>query len=162
MTGPGRTRAAGCLAAAVAATALGLAGCASDGPRNSAGQVTESSPADAFSLRVGDCTGPLTTGTIEQVVLVPCAEPHSWEAFAATELTGDDFPGAGSVQDQAEEFCNARFKDFVGVSAGKSDYDLTVLQPTRQTWTSAGDRTVTCLAGKDGGDIEGSLKGAGK
>jgi len=133
-----------------------------DGPRNTAGEVTASAPADAFSLRVGDCTGRLTTGTIEQVVLVPCAEPHSWEVFGTTDLDGDKYPGAGAVQDEAEDFCNARFKAFVGLSVGKSDYDLTVLQPTRQTWTSAGDRAVTCLVGKDGGEIEGSLEDARK
>lgn len=142
------------------AIAVALAGCAAEGPRNSAGQVTASAPADSFSLQVGDCTGPLTTGTVEKVTLVPCGEPHSWEVFAATELDGEEFPGAGAVQDAAEEFCQDRFKTFVGVSVGKSDYDLTVLQPTRQTWNSADDRAVTCLAGKDGGTIEGSLKDA--
>lgn len=141
--------------------ALGLAGCATDGPDN-AGQVTASTRTDAFSIEVGDCTGPLTTGSIEQVVLVPCSEPHSWEAFSATELRGDEFPGAGAVQDESEKFCNAGFKEFVGTSVAKSDYDVTVLQPTRQTWTSAADRTVTCLVGKDGDEIVGSLAGAKK
>ena len=111
---------------------------------------------------MGDCTGPLTTGTVERVVLMPCAEPHSWEVFGTNELDGEKYPGVGAVQDEAEHFCNARFKAFVGVSVGKSDYDLTVLQPTRQTWTDAADRTVTCLVGKDGGDVEGTLKGAKK
>lgn len=155
----------GRIAAAAAAgmlAALALAGCATEGPRNSAGQVTSPAPADSFSLQVGDCTGSLTTGTVEKVPLVPCAEPHSWEVFATTDLDGDKFPGAGAVQDAAEAFCQDRFKTFIGRTVGKSDYDLTVLQPTRQTWDSAGDRAVTCLAGKDGGAIEGTLRNVGK
>lgn len=145
-------------AAVVAAAAiLGLTGCAEEGPRNPAGEVTASVPADAFSLQVGDCTGPLTTGTVERVTLIPCAQPHAWEVFAATELQGDSFPGAGKVQDQAEEFCNDQFKAFIGVSVSKSEYRLTVLQPTRQTWNDAGDRQVTCLAGDGDGKVEGSL-----
>lgn len=150
------------MTAAIVVATLALCGCATQGPRNSAGEVTAPAPADAFSLQVGDCTGPLTTGTVEQVKLMPCAEPHYWEVFGATELGGDEFPGAGKVQDLAEEFCNAGFKEFVGVSVGKSDYDLTVLQPTRQTWTSADDRAVTCLVGSGEGEIEGSLKGVKK
>ncbi len=144
------------------AVVVALSGCASQGPRDSAGQVTAPAPVDAFSLQVGDCTGPLTTGTVEKVPLLPCGQPHSWEVFAATELGGDDYPGAGAVEDEAEEFCQARFKKFVGVSVAKSDYDLNVLQPTKQTWNSAGDRAVTCLAGKEGGKIEGSLEGVKK
>ncbi|MCW5954553.1 MAG: septum formation family protein [Propionibacteriaceae bacterium] len=150
----------GCLSAAlVALGALGFAGCSAEGPRNSAGQVTASAPTDAFSLQVGDCTGPLTSGTVGEVTLVPCSQPHAWEVFAATELQGDDFPGAGKVQDLAEEFCNDQFKAFIGLSVSKSDYHLTVLQPTKQTWNDAGDRQVTCLAGDGEGKIEGSLRG---
>ncbi|MGC4153089.1 MAG: septum formation family protein [Propionicimonas sp.] len=147
-------------AALVALVALGLAGCSAEGPRNSAGQVTASAPTDAFSLQVGDCTGTLTSGTVGQVTLVPCAEPHAWEVFAATELQGEDFPGAGKVQDLAEEFCHDQFKAFVGLAVNKSKYHLTVLQPTKQTWNDAGDRQVTCLAGDGEGEVEGSLRNA--
>ena len=148
--------------AAAAALALGLAGCAAEEPRSPSGQVTTSVPTDAFSLQIGDCTGPLTSGTVGELTLIPCAEPHAWEAFAATDLQGDEFPGAGKVQDQSEEFCNDQFKAFIGVSVGKSKYHLTVLQPTKQTWNDAGDRQVTCLAGDGEGKIEGSLRNVAK
>ena len=160
--GAGMTWLGRCGASLLALAALGLAGCSTDGPRNSAGQVTASAPADAFSLQLGDCTGPLTSGTVGEVTLVPCAQPHAWEVFAATELQGDDFPGAGKVQDLAEEFCNDQFKTFIGLSVSKSDYHLTVLQPTKQTWNDAGDRQVTCLAGDGEGKVEGSLRNAEK
>ncbi len=144
----------------LALAALGLAGCSTGEPRNSAGQVTASAPVDAFSLQVGDCTGPLTSGTVGAVALLPCGQPHAWEVFAATELQGDDFPGAGKVQDLAEEFCNDQFNAFIGRSVSKSEYHLTVLQPTKQTWNDAGDRQVTCLAGDGEGKVEGSLRNA--
>lgn len=157
----GRRQAVGWATGLVAVTAL-LAGCAAGGPRNSAGQVTAPAPADSFSLQVGDCTGPLTTGTVEKLTLVPCGQPHDWEVFAVTDLDGDEYPGAGAVQDEAEEYCQDSFKRFIGVSVGKSEYDLNVLQPTRQTWNQAEDRAVTCLAGKDGGEIAGTLRDAGR
>lgn len=144
----------------VAVAALGFAGCAENPSRDPGGQVTSSVPADAFSLQLGDCTGPLTTGTVGEVVLVPCAQPHAWEVFAATELPGDEFPGAGMVQDLADEFCNDQFKTFVGLPVSKSKYHLTMLQPTKQTWNDGADRQVTCLAGDGEGKIEGSLRNA--
>lgn len=151
------------LALAVVVFATAGAGCATPaGPRNPSGEVTATAGVDVFSLQVGDCTGPVTTGTANQLTLIPCEQPHSWEVFAATELEGEEFPGAGEVQDLAEEFCNAEFKAFIGLSVGKSSYNATILQPTKQTWNSAGDRTVTCLVGRDDGEIEGSLKDAEK
>lgn len=148
--------------ALIALAALGFAGCAADEPRDPGGQVTASVPSDAFSLQVGDCTGALTSGTVGEVTLIPCNQPHAWEVFAATELEGDDYPGSGKVQDQAEAFCNDQFKAFVGVAVNKSAYHLTVLQPTKQTWNDAGDRQVTCLAGDGEGKVEGSLRGTEK
>ena len=146
--------------AVLIAALLGLTGCA--GEPSTSPQEPASGPIDAFSLRIGDCTGPLTSGTVDELTLIPCAQPHAWEVFAATDLTGEDFPGAGKVQDQSEAFCNDQFKAFVGLSVGKSTYHLTILQPTKQTWTNAGDRQVTCLAGDPDGKIEGTLAGANK
>jgi hypothetical protein len=147
-------------AALIAALAFGLAGCA--GEPSPSPDTPSSGRTDAFSLKIGDCTGPLTSGTVDELTLIPCAEPHAWEAFAATDLQGEDFPGAGKVQDQSEEFCNDQFKAFVGLSVSKSEYHLTVLQPTKQTWNDAGDRQVTCLAGDGEGKVEGSLAGSNK
>lgn len=157
---PGAVGAALLAGAATLGLVLGLAGCAEAGPRDPSGQVTSSTPADAFSLQVGDCTGSVTSGTVGAVTLIPCAQPHAWEVFAVTELPGEEFPGAGKVQDLAEEFCNHQFKAFIGLSVGKSKHHLTVLQPTKQTWNDAGDRQVTCLAGDSDNPIEGSLAGA--
>lgn len=148
-------------AVAVAATLL-AAGCSSDAPRNSAGVVTASADSDAFALKVGDCTGALGTGSIDQIPLVPCTEPHDYEAYASMRLTQNSFPGADQVTEQADAFCAKEFKNFVGVDNEESKYGFSSLSPTKESWVSAGDREVLCLAGKDSGKITGSLQGVKK
>lgn len=152
----------GRLLATLVALALLGAGCTTAGPRNSAGQVTRSAAADAFAVRVGDCTGPLSNGSVETLSLVPCDQAHAWEAYARTELTGSEYPGAGAIQDQGDEFCSAEFRRFVGVPSNRSTYRTMYLQPTRQTWEKAVDREIVCLVGLSSGGIKGSLRGVKK
>ena len=155
--GPAR---AGAVAAGVAASVL-LAGCAS-GVRGSAGGVTAPTTTDSFSVQVGDCLGKLPTESTTQLRLLPCAEEHYWEAFATATLTGEDFPGNATVRDQAGQACDAAFEGFVGVPARKSKLNLTMLTPTSETWTQAGDRAVVCLVGSPSGGVTGTLKDAGR
>lgn len=143
------------------AAAVLLAGCTSGG-RDGAGQVTAPATTDSFSVRVGDCTGALPSDTTAKLNLLPCSAEHHWEAFASAKLTGDDFPGAAAVRSQAEEACDAAFEGFVGVTAKKSKLDLTMLTPTKETWTQAGDREVVCLVGSPSGGLTGSLRGAAR
>jgi hypothetical protein len=146
----------GCLAAALA-----LTGC-TGAVRDDAGQVTASASVDAFSIKVGDCTGDLAEDEVSAAVLVPCGEPHYWEAYFSSRLSGDDYPGVTQVTESAEAACSDAFTAFVGVSTEKSDYTYTYFYPTEQTWTSTGDREVLCLAGLDDGGITGTLKDAKK
>ncbi|MBK9695950.1 MAG: septum formation family protein [Propionibacteriaceae bacterium] len=149
-------------AAAALAVSLLAAGCSTDAPRNSAGQVTASADSDAFALKVGDCTGALGTGSIDEIPLVPCGEPHDYEAYASMQISGDTFPGTNQVQDQADTYCATEFTKFVGIDFKESKYSITNLMPTKESWSVAGDREVLCLAGKDSGKITGSLQGAKK
>ena len=139
-----------------------VAGCSTDAPRDSAGVVTAAATSDAFSVKVGDCIGKVEGETADSLPLVPCAEKHNWEAFAASELAGTDFPGNTGVQSLAEEACRVAFVDFVGIEAGDSKYELQFLTPTKESWNEAGDREVVCLVGNSGGGITGSLKGVKK
>jgi hypothetical protein len=93
---------------------------------------------------------------------VPCGDPHYWEAFASSQLSGDDYPGVTQVTETADKSCSDAFKAFVGVSTDKSDYTYTYFYPTEQTWTSAGDREVLCFVGLEDGGVTGSLKGVKK
>ncbi len=155
--GPARARVA---AAGVAASVL-LTGCAS-GIRSSAGEVTAPATTDSFSVRVGDCLGKLPTESTTELQLLPCDQEHYWEAFATATLTGEDFPGNASVRAQAGQECTDAFASFVGVAAKKSKLSLTILAPTSETWTQAGDRAVTCLVGNPSGGVTGTLKDAAR
>ena len=145
---------------AVLAT-IALAGCVG-GVRDSAGQVTAPSTTDTFSVRVGDCLDKLPTESTDELALLPCGEPHYWEAFSSTALPDGDYPGNSALRDQTEKACSAAFTGFVGVPDRKSKLDLTMLTPTRETWTQAGDREVVCLVGSSTGGITGTLKGAAR
>lgn len=146
----------GCLAAVVA-----LSGCTS-AVRDDAGQVTASASVDPFSIKVGDCTEDLAENEVSAAMLVPCGEPHYWEAYASSQLGGDEYPGVTQVTESADKACTDAFKTFVGVTTEKSDYTYTYFYPTEQTWTSTGDREVLCFVGLEDGGITGTLKDAKK
>jgi hypothetical protein len=143
------------------ALALLLAGCAGT-PRDSAGQVTAPATTDTFSVRVGDCLDRLPSESTDALALLPCGQPHFWEAFASTALTGTDYPGPSAVRGQAEEACDAAFAGFVGVPKKKSKLGITMLTPTKETWTQAADRQVICLVGSPNGNITGTVKGSAR
>mgnify|MGYP001764704712 CR=1 FL=1 len=151
---------------AVVALAAGLAaglfaGCTADGPRNSAGQVTAPAAVDSYSIVVGDCVAKLETDSTRLLQLLPCTAEHQWEAFHAGTLEGEDFPGAGGVQSQAEALCTEAVEPFLGLSAKKSKYELRFLTPSKESWAQS-DRAVVCLIGAPSGGITGTLKGAAK
>lgn len=149
------------LAAAAASGSLLLAGCVSGAPRNTSGQVTATASVDPFQITVGDCTGPMKEGDVSSLQVVPCEDSHHYEAFASTELEGTEFPGDNDVRKQADKFCAAQFKTFVGLSPKDSRYAVFFLYPVEDSW-KLGDREVLCLAGADKGGIKGSLKGVKK
>lgn len=130
-------------------------------PRNDAGQVTAPATTDAFQVKVGDCTGDLQSGTVSDVGLIPCDQPHYYEAFASMQMTDTTFPGDTAVGDQADKFCDDSFTTWMGVPRQKSEYGFFSLTPTASTW-AANDREILCLAGSDEGGIKGSLKGSKK
>lgn len=145
---------------ALAGTLL-VAGCSGAVPRNSAGQVTAPASINAFQVTVGDCTGPMKEGDVESLQVVPCDQKHNFEAYAVTNLTGTAFPGVAEVAKQADKFCTAEFRSFVGVATKDSTYDMFYLHPIEKSWAT-GDREVLCLAGATKGGVTGSLKGVAK
>jgi hypothetical protein len=147
----------GCLAVA----ALAVAGC-SGSVRDGTGQVTASASVDAFSIKVGDCTGDLGQSQVSAAVLLPCGQAHYWEAYASSRIAGDTYPGVTQVTETADKACSDSFKAFVGVSSDKSDYTYTYFYPTEQTWTTADDREVLCFVGLEDGGVTGTLKGVKK
>ncbi len=142
--------------------ALALTGCTvGSTPRNTAGQVTAQASVDAFQVKVGDCTGSLKEGDVSDLQVIPCADAHFYEAFGSTQLTEGSYPGESEVTKEANKFCTAEFKTFIGLATKDSGYDMFFLYPVEKSWAT-GDREVLCLVGSDKGKITGSLKGIEK
>jgi hypothetical protein len=139
-----------------------LAGCSTDAPRDSAGQVTAAATTDAFSIKVGDCVGKLDGDSAQELPLTPCDQAHFWEAYASSKLDGADFPGTSQINDLSDKACGSAFTGFVGIAVDDSKYEVTYLSPTKESWTQAQDREVVCLVGSSSGNITGSLKGKAK
>lgn len=146
------------------AVLLGLmvSGCAANGPRNTSGQVTASATTDAYSIRVGDCIGALPSESTERLTLIPCNQEHHWEAFATSNLTGTNYPGATAIAEQARRECGRVAKGFLGSSVERTKFEVTSLTPTKASWEQAQDREVMCLVGSSERTITGTLAGAGK
>lgn len=146
---------------AVVAAAVLLTGCAQP-VRDPSGRLTAPTMADAYAIKAGDCVGELGAGSVTKIQLLPCDQQHYWEAFLLTDLDGTDYPGDAVLAKQSEQLCTQGFADFVGIELKKSKYGFTYLSPTEQTWKSAKDRALVCLAGLPNGGVTGSLRGIGK
>ncbi len=146
----------------VIAAVMLVAGCSVTPSRDPSGQVTAAASADPYAVSVGDCTGPLGTGTVSNLTLVPCDQAHYWEAYDQTTLTDQTYPGASAVTTKANSFCSDSFRSWAGISTERTKYAMTYFYPTQETWTQAGDRQVVCFAGSDSGGITGTLKGVKK
>lgn len=114
-------------------------------------------------IGVGQCTnlefGDETT-EVNEIVTLDCAEEQKWEAFAETTVEGEEYPGMDAVTAQSEEFCLGEFETFIGASCDDSDFEMTFLHPTQESFDQ-GDSTISCLVGMDAGGLTGSLEGAG-
>lgn len=132
------------------------------------GEITESSDADVFSLKVGDCFNQETseetseeTTEVSSVPTVPCAEPHDNEAYAASDMPDGDFPGDQAVSDAADTFCYDEFEKFVGMNYDESELDLRSLFPTDVSWAE-GDQEILCFVFSPDGPVTGTLAGAAR
>ncbi|MFJ4209092.1 septum formation family protein [Paenarthrobacter sp. NPDC089675] len=153
-------------AAVLGAASFALAGCSlissGDAKRDESGRPTETSVADAFQVKVGDCMAEPSGNEIRDVSIIPCEQSHDLEAYAAKKLVADSYPGQSEVESQSEEYCATEFATFVGVDYNESTLELTYLYPTSQTWKQ-NDREIVCLiGGASGAATKGSLKGSAK
>jgi hypothetical protein len=143
-------RAAG--AAIVVLTTAVLAGCGLP-------TVVPEGEQDAFTLAIGDCINSSGAGEVETVPVVDCDEPHDQEIFAATNLTGDVFPGDAVVSDELDAFCMGDvFTDFIGLPYADSIYYTSGFHPTAASWEN-GDRELLCTVGNENAQTTGTLAG---
>ncbi|MGK3947442.1 septum formation family protein [Microbacterium sp. K2] len=167
-----RTRRALALAGSAVALSVALTGCsalngilgggAGDADRDEeTGQVTESANIDIFALKVGDCMMEAPSGLLEDIDVVPCAEPHDQEVFH--EITMDDGDFSEEAIDAASQECiGDAYASFVGVAYETSTLEVYPITPTQQTWDELNDRVVQCVISDPAGQIEGSLEGAAR
>ena len=153
-------------AAVFAGIAL-LSGCsqlpAPDAKRNESGAIEKEARADAYSIKVGDCLNDPGEGEINNVSVVPCAQPHELEVFHEFLLAGENYPAtAEAMEESVLSTCDPVFKSFIGRSYDDSDLDYTTIEPTEESWKD-GDRMVHCLVGNaDFSKESGSLKGSNR
>ena len=109
----------------------------------------------------GQCTGPQNVPALE-VQIINCSLAHSYEVFAAKKVDGKTAPTKTELDKLFASVCQAGFKDFVGIDAGKSKYEVTYFLAASDVWTKVADHRIVCSAGSPGGGIKGSLAGAKK
>ena len=119
---------------------------------------------NVFSLSVGDCfNGEVFTfeySEFEDVDVVSCGEPHTYEVYSEFELTGSSWPGQSTVIDQGDKGCWTRFASFVGIEYEYSEWYYSVLFPTQDSWNKVDDREVTCVLGTEYDELTtGSARG---
>jgi hypothetical protein len=115
---------------------------------------------DAFSIRVGDCIDDPGVGEVQDISVIPCAEPHDDEAYALFDVDLSVFD-APAIDTQGADGCHARFEEYVGASYETSSLEITFLFPLEEGF-DRGDREVVCLV-YDGelAKLEGTVKGSG-
>ena len=91
-----------------------------------------------------------------------CAGPHHYEAFAEKEVTSAKPPTAEKRSTLFTSVCLAGFKDFVGVDAGASKFEVSYYLASSELWTEVGDHRIVCTAGSPDGGVKGTLKGRKK
>lgn len=117
---------------------------------------TFSGTAFVSNLEPGDCLANFfdqgADGEYIDVFLVetvPCEEPHALEVYAVSEYFAGEstYPGLDEAFFAGQDWCFARYDEFVGGDYYVSDYEVWTFVPDDQSWR-AGDRSVQCLVGQ--------------
>ena len=99
---------------------------------------------------------------IENILAVPCDEPHTHEVYAQiTYEENDVYPGAAELERFSDVACLTDFPDYVGVDYFDSGLFFTYLYPTLDGWNDKNDREVVCLAALPGQELIESVRGSG-
>ena len=123
-----------------------------------------SSKGNVFSLSVGDCFNGVTAGyehtEVGDVNVVSCSKPHRYEVYSEFELTGSSWPGLSTVANRSEEGCWAPFDSFIGIEYEYSEWYISTIYPTQDSWNRGDDRRVLCLLGTEYDELTlGSARG---
>lgn len=114
-------------------------------------------PTDVQQLKPGQCLNGLREGgSIVDLPVVSCVEPHEGEVFAVFDLPDGAYPGDAEVTKQAEEGCVERIETHAPKAAENPNLELYYLHPTRESWRW-GDQGVACVAMSSTGKVTGSI-----
>jgi hypothetical protein len=105
----------------------------------------------------GQCLGQPVTGTFA-VDLINCSQPHYYEVYATKKWTGKKAPTTAEFDKLYNTVCVSGFKEFVGLSVGKSKYEILSFIAPSSLWTKLSDHRIVCSAGSPKGAISGSLE----
>lgn len=141
-------------------------GACSDDDDGQAGQdeTTGGTEEDAsvFDIAVGDClTEDVAGGSVSEVPVVPCDQPHTSEVYLTYTIEEESFPGADGIDRITQEQCMPAFETFVGRTYEESALEVTTLEPTSESWAQ-GDRELVCMVVDPAGEVTGSLEGANR
>jgi|GEM_PF-3260171 len=131
--------------------------------------TSSSAPAESgvqtnfFDLKPGDCFD-LTSDQKDALLFSSCNVAHLYEAFAMVTMTGGStYPGDNAVDTYAQTNCATQFQSYVGKSSQSSQYSMTYIGPSKETWEAptVNDRDILCLIGSSS-PATGSAKGSNK
>lgn len=126
----------------------------------------EGEETSVFDLESGDCFD-ASGDQVDTVTILDCGTPHTYEAFAIFnhEAAIDaPYPGDEALLEYADSACQPYFEDYVGIAYADSQYWITSVTPSRQTWEEADDREIVCALklGEDAEETTGSAEGTGQ
>ncbi len=126
-----------------------------DAPRDASGNVTERAEISVLKLRVGDC---FDDAEADRVTAIPCAQPHSFEAYYVFGLVGDSFPGDAQASRLAVQGCARQFKAVVGTPIRQSELTFGYYYPSEIRWNLDERHRVTCALQDPDGPVTGTLR----
>jgi hypothetical protein len=115
-------------------------------------------PAAVFGLRPGQCID--SGANALTVTVLSCARPHDAEVFATFSLPATGWPGASTVQLDANNGCASRFDSYVDPQLAAADLTQEYVYPNEAAWR-AGQRTVVCEVRAVSGQLSGSVRAKG-
>lgn len=122
------------------------------------GDVTEST--SATSLAVGDCLLEPDSDEFASVSVVACGEPHDYEVFALTSLSGSTYPGDLVILEEAFAQCEPLFEPYVGRDYATSKWYIDTFVPAEDLWND-GNRDVRCALYEPGAEQNGIAQASG-
>jgi hypothetical protein len=128
----------------LAAIGFVIYGAVTDVDRDSSGAIVGGGNVDAFNVQVGDCFNDLSSyDQVASVPGVPCSDPHDNETYAVFDVSFNNYPADGNMDELAYEACMAQFVSFVGRDYETSSLEISTMYPSPESWAE-NDREVVC------------------